>query len=375
MACGINTKEVKMNSILWWNVNVGVEAEVAVARAVRDRSLTMGKIVAEFERRIAETLNIPHVICVMNGTNALMLALLEAGVGAGDEVIVPDRTWIATAHAAYLLGAKVVLVNVEKEKPLICPSAFAEAITPRTKAVIPVHLNGRNCNMPSIREIAERHNIAVIEDAAQALFSKSKEGGFLGTHSRAGCFSLSVAKLIPSGQGGFVVTHCAKIAERLRLMRTHGTNDIINAQWKTAGGNFRMTDLHAAIALTQLDKTQEWIENIMHVYCQYESALSNDKKITLLPVDYANGEIPIYVEVLLAQRGECMRYLSAQGIQTRPMYADLRSAPQFQPQKIVSPSIYATDCLTLPCGPSQTEQDIQTVLTCLQKWSNSNGVN
>lgn len=368
-----------MDKISWWNVDLGQEAEKAVALAVHNRCLSMGKLVEQFEERIAEMLQVPHVVAVTNGTSALALALLEAGVGAGDEVIVPNRTWIATAHAAHLLGAKPVFVDVEPHRPIIDVASVEALITNRTKVILPVHLNGCNCNMPELRSIAERHGITIIEDAAQALFSVSGEGGFLGTHSRSGCYSLSVAKLLTTGQGGFIVTSQADVARRLRLMRTHGTDDVVLAKWRCAGGNFRFTDILAAIALTQLNYVQERIHRVTELYNRYSSLLKNFKNMQLLPVNVNAGEIPLYVEVLTPQREALHAWLAEKNIQTRPTYPSLHLAPQFgDAHNAVFPNsnIFAAQVLTLPCGPSQPSENIDYVFSALQQWEdmvNSNG--
>lgn len=360
-----------MKTIPWWNVDIGDTAGTAVLNAVQHRHLSMGQVVQEFEKRVAELLQVPHVIAVCNGTSALMLALLEAGLQPGDEVIAPNRTWIATAHGAHLLGAKIILVDVEKERPVLDPEAFEAAITPRTRFVLPVHLNGRACDMPHIRAIAEKHRIIVIEDAAQALLSASPEGGYLGTHSHSGCFSLSVAKIITSGQGGFITTHDDAVAKRLRLMRTHGTGDVIHAQWNFAGGNFRFTDVLASLALTQLDTIQQRKEQLLALYATYAQGLQDVPAVRLLPIDTARGEIPLYIEALVEQRSQCMQFLEAQGIQSRPLYPDLHTAPQFAHNATGAyphSRRYAEQALFLPSGPNQQAEDITFVLQSLRQW-------
>ena len=166
---------------------------------------------------------------------------MALGVVPGDEVILPNRTWIATAHAVHLLGAKVVLVNVESERPIIASGQIEERITTKTKGIIPVHMNGRSADMVKIRDIAKRHSLFVIEDAAQAIASRNNEG-YLGTQSDIGCFSLSVAKAIATGQGGFAVTNNAMLAKRMRAIRTHGVENVKDPKnWAMAGFNFRFT--------------------------------------------------------------------------------------------------------------------------------------
>lgn len=355
--------------ISWWNVEMGPEAAEAAARAVTDRNLSMGKIAAAFELRVAELLGVRHVIAVTNGTSALMLALLEAGVGFGDEVIVPARTWIASAHAPYMLGAKIVFADVEKERPVLGPKAFQQAITPKTKAVVPVHLNGRICDMARIREIASAHGIAVIEDAAQALFCGSPEGGYAGTHSRSGCFSLSVAKLITSGQGGFVVTNDDTVAKRLRLMRTHGTESVIHPAWLMAGGNFRFTDVLAAIAITQLDIYQKRIDALRDVYSYYANAIQNSPDCRLIAQD-RDDSVPLYPEVWNNRRDDFMHYLREKGIEARPMYPSLHHAPQFERSAGAFPNAeYWGQTVFIPGGPNRTHEELTTTVAAVNAWT------
>lgn len=363
-----------MKKILWWHVELGAEAAEATSQTIRDRNLSMGSVVETLENSIADILNVPHVVAVANGTTALMLSLLEAGIGPGDEVIVPDHTWIATAHAAHLLGAKVVLVDVDSKRYLIDPTAIEKAITSRTKAILPVHFNGCACEMPRIRDIAEQHDIHVIEDAAQGFYSRSPEGGFLGTHSRAGCFSMSIAKLITSVQGGFIITHDAEIDRRLRLMRVHGTKSITNAHWAFAGGNFRFIDILASIALTQLDRLEQKALDLTTLYKKYMLGLQEIDAIRIIPVDLKNGELPLYIEAIFDQRAQCLEWLSSHGVEARPTYPALHTAPYFiTPDTTIfkNSTYHAEHAMTLPSGPDQNSKDIDFVLDLLHQWAAS----
>lgn len=349
----------------WWRVDFGPEAAQAAFDAVAQRRMTLGPLTKEFEERIAALLGVPHVVATASGTAALTLALIEAGIKPGDEVIVPNRTWIATAHAAFLLGARVVPVEVEPTRPIMDATAFAAAITPRTKAVVPVHLNGRAAAMQSINAIADEQKIVVIEDACQALFSKNAQGQFLGCDSRSGCFSLSIGKAISSGQGGFVTTRDPEVARRLVMARTHGTSDVTLAHWQMPGGNFRFWDLPAAVALTQLDCWEERRRNVMRVYDHYKRGLDGIKGVTLLENAVDKGELPLYVECLSPRRNELVAHLFSQGIQARPYYANISDAPHFAGGNrgpYPHSSLYAEQCFVLPCGPDRTDAEIARVL-------------
>lgn len=362
--------------IPWWRVEFGKASADAAHDAVMERHMTMGPLTAEFEKNLATFLDVPHVIATSSGTAALTLALLAAGVGSGDEVIVPNRTWISTAHAPHLLGAKVVLVDVMSEKPILSAEAFAAAITPRTKAVLPVHLNGRLADMNAINAIAAERGIIVIEDACQAFFSRFPDGRAAGTKSFAGCFSFAIGKPLSCGQGGAVVTHNPDVAHRLRLARTHGTADVTMAHWEMLGGNFRFWDLPASVALVQLGRAQELQQSMLIQQKRYRKDLTDVAGLTFLTDDVAPGEVPIYAECLCERRDDLVRFLSENDIQARPYYANINTAPQFaknNPKQYPNSDIFAKQCLVLPSGPDQFEEDINHVLTVIADWNRSNG--
>ncbi|WP_163292811.1 DegT/DnrJ/EryC1/StrS aminotransferase family protein [Desulfovibrio sp. JC022] len=345
------------------------DAASAVAEAVRTRSVSMGKITSVLELRISELLDVPHVIACGSGTEALTLALLEAGVGPGDEVVVPDRTWIATAHAPYLLGARPVLVDTLPGVSLMDPDAFAKAITVRTKVVIPVDLNGRLCDMPAIRNIADKHGIKIVSDSTQALFCSYPDGGYAGTRSRSGCFSMSVAKLIPAGQGGFVVTGDNTVADRLRMMRVHGTQSVQDTCWELPGGNFRLTDLHAAIALVHFNKKDELIAGVHSTYDYYASRLEDSESLRLIRYDDASDAIPLYPEVLCTDQSGLLHFLAERRISARPAYAPLHSAAHFGQQDRKFPyADFWGQAVMLPAGPSRNKEELGVVVDALTAW-------
>ena len=158
--------------IPWWSTSFGEEEIEHVVQSMRNKCISQGGVTEEFERNLSEFLEVEHVIAVSNGSGAILIALMAVGILPGDEVIIPNRTWIATAHAVHLLGAKVVLVDTEKDRPIINTTLIEEKITSKTKAIIPVHMNGRSCDMQTINALAKKYKLFVIEDAAQAIASK-----------------------------------------------------------------------------------------------------------------------------------------------------------------------------------------------------------
>ena len=349
--------------IPYWRTTFSNGEAEAIAVAIEGEHVSQGPVVAEFERQLATYLETPFVVTTTSGSMALVMSLLAESIGQGDDVIVPNRTWIATAHAPFLLGATVKLVDVEVDRPIINAKLIEQAITERTRAIIPVHLCGRSADMRSINEIAQRHNLTVIEDAAQALGSRNADG-FLGTQSDMGCFSFSVAKIISTGQGGFVTTRSEKIYRKLIAIRTHGVSDTVNAVWEQPGFNFRFNDVLASIGIVQLGLLPDRIEKVKAIYKLYEEGLKGLPFIKIIPVDLTAGEIPVYVEVLCESRQKMIDFLTARGIQCRPFYSDLNYANYFKNSGCYpNAEPFGLKGLYLPAGPEQSIENIKKVIT------------
>ncbi len=349
--------------INWWRTSFGEEEIERVVNSIRNQNISQGKVTVEFERCLSEYLEVDHVVATSSGSTALALALMAVGVRPGDEVIVPNRTWIATAHAAHLLGAKVVLVDVEASRPILDVKKVESLLTERTRAIIPVHMNGRSVDMNSLQILAKRHNLAIIEDAAQAIGSKNSSG-FLGTQSDVGCFSLSVAKTIATGQGGFAVTNNKDLALKLRALRTHGVENVTDpGKWGLPGFNFRFTDIQASMGIEQLKRLPKRIQVLNSIYEMYLDGLG---RTTLRPIEVnlAGGEIPVYNEFLLNDREELINELRSAGIETRPFYPDLDKADYLGQNGRDFPNSrkYGVNGIYLPSGPTQNIADIKTVI-------------
>jgi dTDP-4-amino-4,6-dideoxygalactose transaminase len=354
--------------ISWWRTTFGEEEIDRVAKAIKGEHLSQGPIVVEFEELLAEYFGVPYVVATTSGSVAILMALMAAGIGPGDEVLVPNRTWIATAHAPVVLGASVKLVDVEAERPIIDSSKIEEAMTLRTKAIIPVHLNGRSADMREINRIAQKYGLRVIEDAAQAMGSRNADG-LLGTQSDMGCFSLSVAKIIATGQGGFVVTRDKSLYEKLIAIRTHGVGSVIDAQWTQLGFNFRFTDVLAAIGIVQLGRIGERVEKVKAIYSRYADAMQDLPFLRFVPVNIDAGEIPIYVEVLCNNRDKLMSFLAEKGIQTRPFYPDLNLAKYLHnDSRYPNSEKFGLEGIFFPSGPAQPMENVDKVVEALKSY-------
>jgi len=233
---------------------LGEEEIQAIAAVLESGQLAQGRRVVEFEEQFAAFCGVNHAIATSSGTTALWIALLANNIGSGDEVITSPFTFIASAHAILYTGARPVFVDIDAETFNLDPAKIEARITPRTKAILPIHLYGHSCDMDRIMEIAHRHNLVVIEDACQAhgaAINGQKVGSF-GT----GCFSFYATKNMTAGEGGMITTNDEGVADQARLLRAHGMRK--RYYHETLGYNFRMTDLQAAIGLVQLVKLEQF---------------------------------------------------------------------------------------------------------------------
>ncbi|WP_061249362.1 DegT/DnrJ/EryC1/StrS family aminotransferase [Leptospira alstonii] len=354
-------------SIHWWQTSFGEEEINRVIESFRYQNISQGKVTAEFEERIAEYLGVKYVVATSSGSTALLLSLMAIGIKPGDEVIVPNRTWIATAHAPHLLGAKVVLVDVEENRPILDVSKIEEYVTTKTKAIMPVHMNGRSVAMQQLNTIAKKHNLFVIEDAAQAIGSKNSSG-YLGTQSDIGCFSLSVAKTIATGQGGFAVTNDQNLADKLKAIRTHGVENVKDPKdWVMPGFNFRFTDILASIGIEQLKRLPKRLEYLKEIYNIYLEGLK-DTPIQCIPVNIESGEVPVYIEYLSFDRESFIVKLAEAEIDSRPFYPDLDKASYFPQDNRYFPNSrkYGLNGVYLPSGPTQEIKNIKKVIETIK---------
>lgn len=353
-------------NVPWWKTNLGEDEANAARDAILAGRLSQGVVTAELEARLSEVLDVPYVTMTTSGSVALASALLSAGIGPGDDVIVPTRTYIATAHAVQLAGANVRLVDTLADTPQIDPSQIEAKITPATKAIIPVHLNGRACDMSAMAEIAERHGLVIIEDAAQALFSKHKNK-HLGTFGKIGCFSLGVTKIITSGQGGFIVTGDKDIHEHLQRFRFHGVSVIRQGSYDHFGYNFRYTDIQASIAMKQLDRLPKKLESHRQLYARYKDALKDTSKVKLLKVDIDAGEVPLWIEAVCDNLPALKAYLDAHQIGNLLMTPNLSESRHMRDMAPFPNGKYFGDkSITLPSGPDQLPEHIDRTLEVLR---------
>jgi dTDP-4-amino-4,6-dideoxygalactose transaminase len=286
------------------------EIHAAIAKVFDRCDFILGEAVGLFEREFADYCQVPHAVAVASGTDALQLACRALGLGAGDEVIVPAMTFASTAFAVSLTGARPVLVDVRAADALIDPDKIEAAITPRTKAIIPVHLYGRCAAMDAVGAIAAKHGLAVIEDAAQAHGAtyRGKRAGSLGD---LGCFSFYPGKNLGAyGDGGLVTTARRDLADRIALLRNCGSR--VKYLHQEVGLNSRLDTLQAAILRVKLRYLDEWNESRRRIARRYDAALGGLDGVERI-ADAGGGVYHLYV-IRLEARDEVLKALHAQGI-------------------------------------------------------------
>lgn len=351
-----------------WNTELGQREAQAAYDAIMSRHLSEGELVKELETKIADFLGVKYVICVPNGSSALLLALMGVGIQPGDEVVVPDFTFIATGHAPKLLGAKVILSDVQRDRPLLDIDKALELITTKTKAIIPVDLNGRKVNISELKEKLGDKNIYIVEDSCQA-FASGEKGSFAGNQADIACYSFAVTKLMTTAQGGFVSTNSDTLYEKMKLLKMQGMNNIFESDvYSLAGFNLKYTDILASIGLVQFDRLSEKIEATKRNYEMYCEVFNELDMFHTIPT--MDDEVVYTPDILCDDSKETRKYLEGFDIQIRPAGGCLHKASYFSVPKICeNAKWYEEHLLYMPGGPNQPVENIKYVIDRLKEKS------
>lgn len=331
-----------------------------------------GKYIELFETKFAEYIVVKHAIACCNGTAALHLALLALGIGHGDEVIVPALTYVATANAVKYTGATPILTDADIATWNIDPEKIESLITPQTKAIIPVPLLGHPCDMDPVMEIAKKHSLFVIEDAAQALGARYKRK-MCGSIADISTFSFYGNKTITTGEGGMVVTNDDGLAAKVMLLKGQGMDPGRRYWFPTIGYNYRMTNIEAAIGLAQLENIDKFLEKRGMIAKWYSKYLRKIPGITL-PVekDYAEHSYWLYSILIEAEYGksrdDTMATLAENGVETRPFFYPMHIMPVYadnKSTKLNNAELIASKGLMLPTFFELKEADIEFIASVL----------
>jgi len=362
-----------MTQIRWNEPRFGKEEVKEIRKVIEANYVNEGPKTKELEEEFRKYLGVEYIVTTTNATAALFLAIkAEAklkGFNNNFEVIVPDMTMVATATAVNWAGGNPILVGVKKEDLTIDVSKIEERINEKTIAIIPVHVLGRAADMPKILEIAEKHNLAVIEDAAGALGSKLN-GKFLGTFGKAGCFSLQSNKIITSGQGGVIALNDDKLYELIRRYRDFGRVSSKEFLHEIAGYNLKFNDLSAALAIAQFKRLEDRKNLFLSQFNQYNETLSGIKQVKFFSLK--EGEIPLWVDALVEKRDELSNFLASNQIFCRNCWPALHRNPPYKLEGTNSDfpnSSFASDnVLWLPNGPAVNHEDIALICSKIKEF-------
>lgn len=356
--------------------DVGEEELEEIGKVLDSKQLVHGDKVEEFEKKIEEYLNVKHAIAVSNGTAALHLALLALDIGIGDEIIVPDFTFPATANVVERVGGVTKLVDIELDSLCIDTNKIEEQITNKTKAIIPVHEFGQSANMDAIIAIAKKYDLRVIEDAACALGAEYK-GQMVGTIGDIGCFSLHPRKAITTGEGGIVVTNQDELAMKIKSLRNHGLSYKNGMpEFIMAGLNYRMTNIQGAIGLVQMNKLEGINSKRVEIAERYNELLKNNNKI-ILPkeLDYGKHVWQTYHIILNKEidRDELIKKLKLNNIETNIGAHSVHSQPYYKnkygynEKNFINSTIAYKQGLALPLHNKLTDDQIEEVIVKLEE--------
>jgi perosamine synthetase len=351
-----------------WNEPRFEEAEIrAVSDVLRSGFVTEGRQSAELVERLQAFLGVRHVMLTTSGTAALFLAVKADQVirGLKDfEVLIPDLTFVACPNSVELAGGTPVLVEVERERMCIDVDDARRKISAKTKAIMPVHVFGRGCEMDRIHQLARDYDLLVIEDAANALGSSAGDG-MLGAKGDIGCFSLQANKTITCGHGGFVATDNSAYHEVMVRLKDFGRFSKEEDIYPIAGYNFKFNDVLAAIALEQFRRIGERTDALRAQRQRYEANLGSCGGVHFLPFNYVAGEIPQYVDVMVENRPSLRTFLAVEGIGTRECWQPLHRNPPYQDRGTDSDFPVACElsakCTWLPNGRNITLDNIDHV--------------
>lgn len=358
--------------------NLGIEEKNLVNEALNSGWISStGRFVDQFESIFADYVGAQHAIAVSNGTLGLVLALKLMGVGEGDEVIVPDLTFGATANAVIQSGAKPVFVDIERDSYTICLDQIKLAITAKTKAILPVHLYGYPADMRELCKFAKLHNLKVIEDAAEAIGSRIN-GKHVGTFGDVGVFSFFANKTITTGEGGMIVFNDPTLLDAAKMMRSHGFSSKKRYWHETWGSNFRLTNLQAALGVAQMSRLQDFVDAKVSINRFYQEHLvSNASQAITFPGNREGFFDSYWLSVIQLDKSidviKMGNFLQVNGVETRRVFYPLHAQPAFSSYTDVKSAFPNSlraheNGLCLPSSTNLKVDELEKICTLITKY-------
>jgi len=349
----------------------GREVEL-VNKALDSTWISGGSYVEALEDYFVENFDKKHALATSNGTTAIHLAFLGAGIEPGDEIILPGFCFLAAANIALHMGAVPVFCEVDENTWCMDVGDLEKKITNKTKAVIPVHTYGNVCDMDALMDLAQANDLIVIEDCAESLFSKYREK-YSGEFGLISTFSFQATKTITTGEGGMVITNDDRIAERMRLFRSHGMNREKVVYWhELPGHNFRLTNIQAALGVAQLENRSQIIENRHRVYDLYKEKLGKIAGVQLQKIN-TNVDVLIWaiavkldVDQFVDTRDGIMTRMKNMGIETRPGFYASCMLNIYSAHKLPICEKVSSTIISLPSFPTLAEEQINFICDSLE---------
>lgn len=352
---------------VWNNVLKDKELE-NFSNAVAARHILEGPVLNEFEEHIKNILNVKYVIGTSSGSAALALAFMGIGVKPGDEIIIPDLTFIATANAAYLLGANVIPVPVKNKQTLIDDDCIDKYITSKTKAIVPVDLNGRIACSEALKEKYQKRGIYIIDDACQAFMSYDEKGMPAGTNADIACYSFGITKTVTTIMGGLVSTNDSELYEKMKVMKTQGMACVFESkEYLYPGFNFKLPDVLAAIGIAQLERLKEKINHMKEIDTFYRKELCGVEGISFF--EKKKGEHLWMTDIICDNKETVRKILTDNGISSRPLGMPMHSAYYLKSKgEYPSSDLIQNKILYLPSGPDQDMKNVEKVIKVLKSF-------
>jgi dTDP-4-amino-4,6-dideoxygalactose transaminase len=356
--------------------NIKAEIDANIAAVLESSQYVMGPMLKRFESELAAYHSAKYAIGLGNGTDAIWMALMALGVGPGDEVITHPNTFFATAEAIWIAGATAVFVDCDERTRCIDPTKIEAAITPKTRAIIPVHLYGQCADMKAIRKIADQHKLLVIEDNAQAIGARG-DGFKIGELSDAVATSFIIQKNLGTfGDGGALLTNNEKVDTTVRKLRNHGSNQ---RNVHSYGFNSRLDDLHAGVLSAKLKHIDAWNDLRKKWSARYTAGLKSARHFTL-PFERAGGRHVFHLYIIETkkpeQRDALLKHLNDNGVDAKTHYSiaihQQAGYPWGKGARIAGPvpnaERNAASCISLPMFPELTEQEVDYVVAKTLEW-------
>jgi len=358
----------KLKKISWAEPSIGIKEKNAIEKVLRSGWLTQGSITENFEKKISKIIGCKHAIVTNNGTSSLICSLLAHEICPGDEVIVPSFTFVATVNAVLSIGAKPVLVDCDPETFNTDINFIEKKITKKTRAILPVDVSGMPIDIEAFKELSTKKNLILIQDSAEGIGAKYKNKN-IGSFGHSTIFSFHMAKVVAGIEGGCIVTNDSEIAKKAKLIRSHG--DAGQYFHKIFGLNFRISDLHAAFALSQLKQMKKFLKHRQIIAKIYKDELHK------LEFQHIPKYVTLHPYMLFAvltssqQRNYLRQFLSKNGVDTRVCWPPVHMQPfhsnLFRNQKLPNSEKIFSQIINLPMGNGLSEKDALFVTTLLKK--------